>query len=251
MPTLILTTPTNPGTADWTDSTLVPTYPSGPAGGDLTGTYPNPTVDGLQARSVSAAAPANGDALVWNAGLSQWEPGTGGGPPGPPGPPGPVMTAVYGSFSDSTDQVFAPGVALVVQYDTTEASNGVSVVNDPITLRPTRLTVAANGVYAFALSPQLQHSGGGGETITFWARLNGANIPRSASSFEMGNNNNRTLPFIELILPLTAGQYVEWVFYATTGTNVTLEHFPAAGAPPAGGIPAIPSVIANVKLIGS
>ena len=155
------------------------------------------------------------------------------------------MTAVYGSFSDTTDQIFSPGVALVVQYDTVEAANGVSVVAG------SQLTVSQNGVYSFTVSPQMLHTGGGTETITFWARLGGTNIPRSASSFQMGNNNNRTIPFIELITPMTAGQYVEWVFYASTGTNVSLEAFPPVVAPPAGGIPAIPSVIANVKLIGS
>ena len=51
--------------------------PVGPAGGDLGGLYPNPVVDGLQNRPVSAAAPAVGDPLVWN-GLA-WAPGLGGG----------------------------------------------------------------------------------------------------------------------------------------------------------------------------
>jgi hypothetical protein len=245
MPTLILTTPTNPGQASWTDSTLVPTIPTGPAGGDLDGTYPNPTVDGLQGRALSAAAPGMGDGLVWNAGLNQWEPGV---VAGPPGPPGPVMTAVYGSFSDTQDQPVASGGTTVVQYDTVEAANGVSVVNDPITLRPTRLTISTNGVYSFSLSPQLQHTGGGTVTIIFWARINGLNVPRSSSSLEMGNNNNRTIPFIEIITPMTAGQYFEWVF-TSSGTNTSLEHFPAVVGPPA--IPAIPSVIAGVKLIGS
>jgi hypothetical protein len=88
------------------------------------------------------------------------------------------------------------------------------------------------------------HTGGGTETITFWARVNGTNLPNSASSIEMGNNNNRTLPYIPLLVSMTAGQYLEWVFLASTGTNIRVEAFPAVVGPPA--IPAIPSVIAGV-----
>lgn len=211
--------------------------PVGPAGGDLGGLYPNPGVTGLQARPVDGAAPNTNDALVWDG--AKWT----------PTPVSSALQAVYGEFSDSTDQTFVPGSAFVVQFDTTEASNGVSVVNDPVTARPTRLMVAQAGVYAFTISPQILHTGGGGEVITFWVRLNGSDVPRSASSLEMGNNNNRTLPYIEIILPMAAGQYVEWAFTATTGTDVTLEAYPSAVGPPA--VPAIPSVIAGVKRLGS
>lgn len=212
-----------------------------PATGDVSGTYPNLTVDGLQTRPVDPTAPAINDALVWD-GAKWTHLAVGAG----------ATVAVYGSFSDTTDQAFVVGAPFVVKFDTTEAANGVSVVNDPISLRPTRLTVAQAGVYALTLSPQILHTGGGTEIITFWLRLNGSDVLRSASSLEMGNNNNRTLPYIEIILPMAAGQYVEWVFTASTGTNVTLEHFDAVLSPPAAfAVPAIPSVIAGVKRLGS
>lgn len=146
----------------------------------------------------------------------------------------------YGQFSNSTDQVLVAGTPTLVQFNTTDFSVGVAVN------ALTQLTVAATGTYRFDISLQMLNSGGGGSTIIFWPRLNGTNIPNSASSIEMGNNNNRTLPYVMTFVTLTAGQYVEWVVQAS-GANTSIEHFNAVVGPPA--IPAIPSVIATVTRV--
>ena len=69
---------------------VIPTSlpPNGIAGGDLSGTFPNPLVNKIQNVTVSSAAPANGQVLKFNG--TQWVPstddvGSGGSPTGPAG----------------------------------------------------------------------------------------------------------------------------------------------------------------------
>ena len=47
-------------------------------GGDLSGTPSAMTVTRIQGRAVAATAPAEGQALVWSAGSSQWQPAVAG-----------------------------------------------------------------------------------------------------------------------------------------------------------------------------
>lgn len=58
------------GTASWQTPPAAP--PNGTANGDLNGTYPNPTVDGLQGVAVSATAPTNGQVLQFSG--TSWAP---------------------------------------------------------------------------------------------------------------------------------------------------------------------------------
>jgi hypothetical protein len=77
--------------------------PGGTAGGDLSGTYPNPGVDGLQGRAVATTAPSSGQALKWNG--SSWTPmnDSAGGPPS--GPAGGDLTGTYPNPTITTNAV--------------------------------------------------------------------------------------------------------------------------------------------------
>lgn len=70
--------------------------PKGPAGGDLDGNYPDPTVDGIRGRTIASTAPADTQVLTWNDGANQWEPAD---PVGGSGTPsGPAGGDLYGTY---------------------------------------------------------------------------------------------------------------------------------------------------------
>jgi hypothetical protein len=151
--------------------------------------------------------------------------------------------AVFGQFADTITRALVAGTTYTQDFTVTEDSNGVSVTNDGLG-NPTQLTVATAGVYAFTISPQLLKGGGGQTNISFWAELNGVPITRSASVVDLPNNV-QILPFIELIVRMNAGQYLQWNF-RTPGNGVSITNI-AAAAP----VPQAPAVIAGVKRLGS
>lgn len=156
----------------------------------------------------------------------------------------PSITAhpvAYGSYSDSTSQALGTGAVTYVKMNTVEAQQFVSVQNDG-SGNPTKIVMQVAGIYAFTISPQLVQGSGGAADVDFWAVVNGTAVARSASKISLPNNT-KTLPYIEIILPVSVGDTFQWAFY-TAGTGVSI--FATSASAP---VPAAPSVIVSVKQI--
>jgi hypothetical protein len=148
----------------------------------------------------------------------------------------------YGSFSDTTTQpILSADTPIAWTYNTTELSNGISVVNN------SRIKVANKGVYEIGYSAQIQKTGIGTATdVTIWARINGNDAIRTSSTLGFANNNTYQLPFVSFMFELNANDYVEF-YFSSPSTLVQITAISAATAPIR---PLAPSVIIVAKQVG-
>jgi hypothetical protein len=154
-------------------------------------------------------------------------------------------TAPYGSFSNNTDQT-APSVGstAVVVYDTTEESNGVFLSNS------SRLNVRNAGTYNVQFSLQLVNKDNAPQYADIWFRVNGTDVPRSASRFDIPERKSASdwshvIGTVNIFLDMNANDYVE-IAGTTSSTLIGLEHYPADTGIPR---PAIPAAIVTVNYI--
>lgn len=155
--------------------------------------------------------------------------------------------APYGSFSNNTDQT-APSVGstAVVTFDTTEEENGV--YRD--TTNTSRIYVRNAGTYNVQFSLQLVNKSNDQQYADVWFRLNGTDVARSASRFDLAARKSESvwthvIGTVNIFLDMEAGQYVE-IAGTTSSTDVGLEHYAADTGIPR---PAIPSAILTVQYI--
>jgi hypothetical protein len=153
-----------------------------------------------------------------------------------PAPTPQLKRARYGSFYDTTTQTATTiNTATAITFNTTDLSNGV-YVGTPTS----RIYVDNEGIYNYDMSFQLDKTSGGTGEFYIWFRLNGVDLPNSASHIRIQGNNAEIFSSLNYFFDLKSGDYVE-IMFSVSDLSVEIAAFPAV-AP----VPAIPSIILTV-----
>jgi hypothetical protein len=152
-------------------------------------------------------------------------------------PPREFKRARYGSFYDTTTQTATTiNTAKAITFNSTDLSNGV-FIGSPTS----RIIVDSEGIYNFDTSFQLDKTSGGTDEFYFWFRLNGTDVPDSASQIRIQGNDGEIFASLNYFFDLKAGDYVEMMF---STTSLDVELLSVVATPP---VPAIPSIILTVS----
>ncbi len=148
----------------------------------------------------------------------------------------------YGQFYDLTSQSGSSGSVQSMRLDTTDISEGVSVVSG------SQIKVQHDGVYNLQFSAQLENTVNTNIVFNIWFAKNGTSIPNSNTHVDVARAQSAGLGKVpaawNFLAHLNANDYLEIKW--TCNDNGGILHYDA-GTPT---IPATPSVIATLTQIG-
>lgn len=147
-----------------------------------------------------------------------------------------LINTRYGYFYDTTTQTAAlTNTAYGMTFDSVGFQRGVTIGS------PTsRIYVDRPGIFNIQFSAQLDKTSGGTAFVYIWLRVNGVDVPNSASQVRIQGNNAEVIAAWNFVEQLNAGDYFE-LMWSVDDTSVIL--LAAAASAP---VPAIPSVILTV-----
>lgn len=147
-----------------------------------------------------------------------------------------LVTTRYGVFYDTTTQTLAlANTAYAMTFNNTSYTRGVTIGT------PTsRVYVDRPGMYNIQFSAQLDRTVAPAGLVYIWLRVNGVDVPDSATQIRIQGNNAETVAAWNFVYELNAGDYFQ-LMWSGDDTNSQLAAT-AAAAP----VPGIPSVILTV-----
>jgi hypothetical protein len=151
-----------------------------------------------------------------------------------------VTNLSVGTWYDTTTQTLVAGASASITLDTPVINDGITVVSN------SRLTVTRSGTYNIQFSAQVATTVGGSPTVYIWLRKNGTNVLYSNTAVTIKNQNDKYVAAWNFVENLTAGQYVELIWYVNGGASAQLVAEPVG--PTNGGV-AVPSVILTMTQV--
>lgn len=154
----------------------------------------------------------------------------------------------YGSYYDTTTQTLAAintGYPITLNKVASKINDGPMQYGVYIGTPTSRVYVDNTANYNIQFSLQLYSGNAATKIITIWLRINGVDVPSSATNFTISANGEAAVAAWNFVVNLTAGDYFELVWSADS-TNVTIESLAATAF-----CPAVPGVIMTVtSLVG-
>jgi hypothetical protein len=145
-----------------------------------------------------------------------------------------------GAFQSNTTQSGSSGVSQSMQFETTDISQGVSMVSG------SRITITNAGTYNIQFSAQIDRvAGSGTDTAYIWLKKNGSNVSTSAGAVTVSGAAAaaKTIASWNYVVNAATNDYYE-LAWQTTDTNIQLINANASG-----NVPGIPSIILTVTQV--
>ena len=150
----------------------------------------------------------------------------------------------FASFYDTTTQTnpVANTTNLMSLNSTYDSGNGAyfSIQKDT-----NKIFIGEDGAYNIQFSAQLDKTGGGNTNIFIWIRINGVDVPYSASKMVIAGPNDEKIAAWNWLLLFKSGDYFELAWSSPSTDAVLLA---AAASSP---VPEIPSVIVTVTWVSN
>ena len=108
-----------------------------------------------------------------------------------------------------------------------------------------KIFINQTGLYNFQFSAQLDKTGGSATDVYIWPRVNGVNVPDSATKVVVDGPNNEIVPAWNFVLLMQDGDYFELAWESSDTSVIILADSPASN------YPGIPSIIMTVTWVSN
>lgn len=150
----------------------------------------------------------------------------------------------FGSFYDTTTQTVTSGQIAAMKYNVTAHSNNVSIGLDGSS-NPNKITFVNGGVYNIQFSAQVYRASGGNDAkVSIWLRVDGVDVPESATHITLKANSNYVVAAWNFFQEVLNGSYAQIMW--SQDDTISLLHEAADTVLPH---PAVPSVILTVNRV--